>query len=158
MASDRTAQEGLELTELSPETMKRLQAKMPHWARTGNPVDTERLFETFGSNTSLMFALDTIVKDANVEMVDFLLVALPQFQFDLTRTVAEIREKPATAGKPVAVHTTGMKELVTKATALLEENRIPVYPTIERAASSLAVTCGYACCRCAQPNAFELSN
>jgi len=78
-------------------------------------------------------------------MVALFIVALPQFQFDLTRTIAEIREKLVTAGKPVAVHITGMKELVAEATDLLEENKIPAYPSIERAVTSLAATYRYAC-------------
>lgn len=144
MASDRAAREGLELAELSPETVKRLQAKMPPWARAGNPVDAEPLFETLGPDASLRFALDTVSKDEHLDMVALFIVALPQFQFDLTRTIAEIKEKLATANKPVAVHITGMKELVAEATDLLEENRIPVYPSIERAVTSLAATCRYA--------------
>ena len=144
MASDRAAQEGLELTELSPETIKRLQAKMPSWARAGNPVDAEPLFETLGPDASLRFALDAIAKDANVDVVALFLVALHQFQFDLTRTVAEIKENLAAANKPVAVHITGARELVTEATTLLEENQIPVYPSIERAVSSLAAAYRYA--------------
>jgi len=144
MASDRAAQEGLELSELSPEIVDLLQAKMPPWARAGNPVDAEPLFETLGPDASLRFALDTISKDGHVDMVALFIVALPQFQFDLTRTIAEIREKLATANKPIAVHITGMKELVAEATDLLEENRIPVYPSIERAVTSLAATYRYA--------------
>jgi len=144
MASDRAAQEGLELTELSPETINCLQGKMPPWARAGNPIDAEPLFETLGPDASLRFALDAIAKDANVDLVAFFLVALPQFQFDLTRTVAEIKENLAAANKPVAVHITGARELVTEATTLLEENQIPVYPSIERAVSSLAAIYRYA--------------
>jgi len=145
MASDRASTEGLELPELSPGTIRRLQAQMPSWARAGNPVDAEPLFETLGPDASLGFSLDTISKDGHVDMVALFIVALPQFQFDLTRTIAEIREKLATANKPVAVHITGVKELVAEATALLEENKIPVYPSIERAIASLAATYRYAC-------------
>jgi len=144
MASDRAAHDGLELAELSPETIKHLQAKMPLWARAGNPVDAEPLFETLGPDASLRFALDTISEDEHVDMVALFIVALPQFQFDLARTIAEIRAKLATASKPIAVHITGMKELVAEATDLLEENRIPVYPSIERAVTSLAATYRYA--------------
>jgi len=144
MASDRAAAEGLELADLSSQTIMNLQAKMPPWARAGNPVDAEPLFETLGPDASLRFALDAISKDEKVDMVALFLVALPQFQFDLMRTVREMKEKLTATGTPVAIHVTGMRKLVEEATALLEENGIPVYPSVERAVSSLAANHRYA--------------
>jgi len=144
MASDRAAAEGLELADLSSQTIMNLQAKMPAWARAGNPVDAEPLFETLGPDASLSFALDAISKDGNVDMVALFLVALPQFQFDLMRTVGEMKEKLTATGTPVAIHVTGMRKLVEQATALLEENGVPVYPSVERAVSSLAANHRYA--------------
>jgi len=144
MASDRASAEGLELAELSQQTIKHLQAKMPPWARAGNPVDAEPLFETLGPDASLRFTLDAISKDESVDMVALFLVALPQFQFDLTLTVAEMKEKLTAARTPVATHVTGMRGLVEEATALLEENGIPVYASIERAVSALAANHRYA--------------
>lgn len=142
MAADECSKYGLELTNLSEETLNQIERDMPSWATVNNPVDIEPLFEAVGPEASMRIALEAVLEDKDVNSVIILFVAVPRLIpfFNVKNVVKEITEnivKKHLEHKPILTHFIGFKDTVDFWTVQLEGKDIPVYSSIERCAKSL---------------------
>jgi len=141
MSADSCNMYGLSVTDLSKNTLTRLQSNLPSWARAGNPIDAEPLFERIGAESSIRLALEASLEDDRVDCVSLVLVSMPVFDFDISRLISEFKSKYPE--KPIAVHIIGLKESVDFHTRKLEELGVPVYPSIERSIAALSALYRY---------------
>lgn len=131
IATDVVERSGMQMAGFTPETIERLQAKLPAEANVFNPIDV------IGDATSARYriALEAALADSNVDGVVVLLT--PQAQSDLIETVQVIVELSRNQPKPVTTSFMGGYSLG-PALELLNQNRIPNYLFPERAVQSLA--------------------
>jgi acetyl coenzyme A synthetase (ADP forming)-like protein len=138
IAADNCSEYGLELAQLSSETMRRIKENMPSWANVNNPVDIEPLFENVGPEESLKISVEAVLEDENVDSVIVIFVAVPRIvpYFEIKRAVRYLKAKN-TAQKPILAYLLGYKEIVDSWTMQLEEEKIPVYSSIEKCVKAL---------------------
>jgi len=141
MSADSCSGHGLSVIELSKSTTTRLQSNLPSWARAGNPIDAEPLFERVGAESSIRIALEAALEDDRVDCVSLVLVSMPVFDFDISRLISEFKSKYSE--KPIVVHIIGLKDSVDFHTRKLEEIGVPVYPSIERGIAALSALYRY---------------
>lgn len=138
MAADECVKHGLELADLSDETLGRIRSGMPSWAVVHNPVDIEPLFEVIGPEESIRVAIDAAFEDSNVDSVVVLFVAVPRLipMFNVKNIAYNIVER-SRQNKPMSTHLIGFKDTVDLYTTQLEEEGIPVYSSIERCVQAI---------------------
>ncbi|MEM3823906.1 MAG: CoA-binding protein [Candidatus Bathyarchaeia archaeon] len=138
IAADHCSEYGLELAQLSSETIKKIRENMPSWANVNNPIDIEPLFENVGPEESLKISVEAVLEDENVDSVIVIFVAVPRIvpYFELKRAVQYLKAKN-TAQKPILTYLLGYKETVDSWTTQLEEEKIPVYSSIEKCVKAL---------------------
>jgi len=138
IAADNCSEYGLELAQLSSETMRRIKENMPSWANVNNPVDIEPLFENVGPEESLKISVEAVLEDENVDSVIVIFVAVPRIvpYFEIKRAARHLKAKN-TAQKPILAYLLGYKEIVDSWTMQLEEEKIPVYSSIEKCVKAL---------------------
>ena len=136
MSADSCRRYGLIVIDLSKTTLTRLQSYLPSWARAGNPIDAEPLFERVGAESSIRLALEAALEDERVDCVSLVLVSMPLFDFDISGLISELKSKYPE--KPIAVHIIGLKGSVDFHARELEERGIPVYPSAERSIAALS--------------------
>jgi acetyl coenzyme A synthetase (ADP forming)-like protein len=138
IAADKCSEHGLELAQLSDETIKRIRENMPPWANVSNPIDFEPLFESVGPEESLKIVVEAVLKDKSVDGVIIIFVAVPRIvpYFEIKKTIKYIKDRNF-AQKPILTYLLGYKETVDSWTAQLEEEKIPVYSSIERCVKAL---------------------
>jgi len=141
MSADSCSRYGLSVVDLSESTLTRLQSNLPSWARAGNPIDAEPLFERVGAESSIRLALEVALEDDRVDCVSLVLVSMPVFDFDIGRLIPEFKSRYPE--KPIVVHIIGLKESVDSHTRKLEELEVPVYPSIERSIAALSALYRY---------------
>ncbi|MGB9713401.1 MAG: acetate--CoA ligase family protein [Candidatus Bathyarchaeales archaeon] len=138
MAADECAKHGLELAPLSSETLNRIRSQMPSWANVSNPADIEPLFEKVGPEESVKIAVEAVLEDKNVDSVAILFVAVPRLiQFFNVKSAIRFLREINTERKPILTYLLGFKEMVDSWTAQIEEEKIPVYTSIERCIEAL---------------------
>lgn len=138
MAADECAKQGLELAPLSNETLNKIRSQMPPWANVSNPADIEPLFEKVGPEESVRIAVGAALEDKNVDSVVILFVAVPRLiQFFNLKNAIKFLKEMNTERKPILTYLLGFKELVDSWTVQLEEEKIPVYTSIERCIEAL---------------------
>ncbi|MEM3725383.1 MAG: CoA-binding protein [Candidatus Bathyarchaeia archaeon] len=138
MAADECARQGLELAPLSNETLNKIRSKMPSWATVSNPADIEPLFETVGPEESIRIAVEAALEDKNVDSVVILFVAVPRLiPFFNVKNAAKYFKEKNSEKKPILTYLLGFKEMVDSWTTQLEEEKVPVYSSIERCIEAL---------------------
>jgi acetyltransferase len=117
--------------------VKTLREKLPEYATVHNPLDLvgDADVERYRS------ALDAVSSDPNVGII--LVIVLLQTSFIESDVVDAITESQVTYGKPTVVCTIG-GEFTQILVKMLEENRIPSYPTPERAVNAINALIQYA--------------
>jgi len=137
--------EGLSVPELSAETMKLMQQRIPAIGSiTGNPLDS---FEIFSNPQHVSEIVDMVSKDPAISMIVIdRLIQRKAFHImdmtDMTEKTVEIL-KPVSRLKPTVVTVEsdgGDLELGQKGTTMRRifcENGIPAFPSTERAARAL---------------------
>ncbi len=135
VATDAVIMNGLELAELSKETLKELKSFLPSYATMNNPVDLT------GDATSERYqlALDALLRDREVAGV--ICIALLQIP-TITDDIIDVLRDSKIHGKPVVVNATGGAYTRERARKL-ESFGIPVYQTPERAVKSMAMLYNY---------------
>jgi acetyl coenzyme A synthetase (ADP forming)-like protein len=130
ISADETSKLGLKLANFSPETLKRLQEKLPDYAIPHNPLDLVGDADV----ERYRFALNAVSSDSNVGIV--LVIVLLQTSYIESDVVDAITEAQATYGKPTIVCTIGgdFTQMLVK---MLEEDHIPSYVTPERAVNAI---------------------
>lgn len=126
MAADRAADLGVRLAELAPQTLVRLQEKLPPTWSHGNPVDV------IGDATATRYR-DAVAACLEDEGVDGVLVMLtPQAMTRPTEAAAAVVEVAKAAQKPLIGCWMGQAQ-VAQGRALFKEARIPCFSTPEPA-------------------------
>ncbi len=138
IAADKCQEYGLELAQLSSETVRRIKENMPSWANVNNPIDIEPLFENVGPEESLKISVEAVFEEESVDSVIIIFVAVPRIvpYFEIKRAVQYLKAKN-TAQKPILTYLLGYKETVDSWTAQLEEEKIPVYSSLEKCVKAL---------------------
>lgn len=135
VATDAAINYGLELPELSSETVKTLKQVLPKYGIAKNPVDltgdatVERYEKT----------LEAVLKDKSIAgVVCIVLMQIPTLSDDIVNVLREAK----VYGKPITVCSAG-GDYVLERSRKLERFGIPVYPTPERAVKALSVLYEY---------------
>jgi acetyl coenzyme A synthetase (ADP forming)-like protein len=130
ISADEVSKLGLKLANFSPETLKRLQEKLPDYAIPHNPLDLVGDADV----ERYRFALNAVSSDPSVGII--LVIVLLQTSYIESDVVDAITESQATYGKPTIVCTIGgdFTQMLVK---MLEEDHIPSYVTPERAVNAI---------------------
>ena len=134
LATDAIEAAGLELAQLSEETIRALEAIVPSYGNATNPVDVTAAVMTEPG----MFerCLDVLADDLNVDAVVACFAVL--VGDDVTRIANALQSLRERTLMPVVVARTGASSLAPHAAALLAKARVPAYSTPERAVNALA--------------------
>jgi len=141
MAADYSAEYGLEVAELSDETVKYIESYLPSWIKVKNPFDSEMLFESVGPEDCLKISIGGILGDKNVDCAVCVLPLTPMFTYDIETPINEIRKKHP--DKPLTINVIGSKDVVDLWTKQLENAGVPVYPSIQRCVRALGALSKY---------------
>ena len=136
MATDAVEMAGLQLAAVSPETVERLQTKLPPASNLHNPVDC--LGDADASRYN--FAAEAVLADPNVDSALALLT--PQTSTQPLETAQGVAASAARHGKPVLACFMGGGAMTTAIEALGGQ-RVPNYPYPERAVAALASMVNY---------------
>ncbi|MGQ9720308.1 MAG: acetate--CoA ligase family protein [Candidatus Jordarchaeum sp.] len=133
---------GLELTELSPETLNTIRKNSADWLKVQNPVDMFTACQNLGMIPAYNLFLESIVKN---DSVDCIILIIPHFPGYVEPRDAFNNIK---TNKPIIVTgtTAAMDDAViewTKSAQELEKRGIAVYPTPRRDARVLAALYNY---------------
>ncbi len=132
MAADAVAYHGLQMAELSAETMGELTNRLPNGASVHNPVD----MLASASPKDYAGCLQILAKDENVDMV--MVIAPPPPMFTALATAEALTAVIAAIGKPVAVSFMGSR-LVEDARQYLRQQHIPEFRFPEDGMAALAM-------------------
>ena len=135
MAADALERDGLSIKALSAGTLSVIREKSPVWASPSNPLDIEPLTETVGFVQGYTIGLEALLSDGGVDSCIVQHGSMFRTE-DQIRFVFEARERHPDV--PIAVCILGDQGVYDELFVLYERNRIPVYPTVERAARALA--------------------
>lgn len=137
MAADAVENAGLEFAGFLEATKQRLQSFLPAAANVHNPVDIlgDARAPVYGQ------ALETVLADESVDAVVVLLT--PQEMIDVEEAARIVSEVAGRFDKPVTASFIGA-DRVAKGIEVLQRNRVPHYPTPERAVESLQIMTEYA--------------
>jgi len=128
--TDRVEQEGLAMARVSAGTLERLRPVFPPWDMPANPFDLGVTMQ-FGNPVTVFetlvasLAADPGVDAAHLQIPD-LLLGLPRETFGMFFPLPE-------AGKPLVIWVAGMEPGDHETLAWLEDHRIPVFPSPEKA-------------------------
>jgi acetyltransferase len=136
MAADAVENIGLSFAGISPETQKKLREFLPAAANVANPIDIlgDAPAEVYGKT------LKIILEEKDVDGIVVLLT--PQAMIDVEESARQIVEASRGSEKPIAASFIGA-EKVSKGITILQTNKIPHYPTPERAVEALAMLAEY---------------
>jgi len=134
MASDACEDQGLTVPELDQVTLNRLMERLPPICSTKNPVD----LVANADPERYRFAIETVGRDPQIDGVLVILTPPDAIIPRGSTTIAhEIVPLPRVIGKPIVTAWMGGVE-VEEGIRVLEENRIPNFPTPERAVKAMA--------------------
>lgn len=135
VATDEAVRIGLEVPELSKESIKNLEKFMPAYATKKNPVDLT------GDATTERYekALSVVFKEKEIAGVVCIgLMQIPTLKEDIINVLRECK----VYGKPMTICATG-GQWTTEKTKILESYGIPVYLMPERAVKSIKALYDY---------------
>ena len=137
ISTDEASELGLRMAKFGPETVRTLREKLPEYSTVRNPLDLVGDADVERYRT----ALNVVSSDPNVGII--LVIVLLQTSFIESDVVDAITESYVTYGKPTVVCTIGgdFTQILVK---MLEENKIPSYPTPERAINAINALIRYA--------------
>jgi acyl-CoA synthetase (NDP forming) len=136
ISSDEASRQGLKLAEFSPDTMNKVKASLPDYAPPHDPLDLVGDADV----QRYRVALDAVSADPNVGAI--VVIVLPQTSFIESDVVDAISEANVASRKPIIVCTIGgdFTQILSK---MLENDRIPSYPTPERAVKAMSALFRY---------------
>ena len=134
LAADALVEHGLELAELAPRTLAGLDAIVPAFGATANPVDVTA---TVMADPALFGrCLDLLVEDSGVDALLACFCVLTGDEAE--QVVGALGRVAARVPKPVFAARTGADHLAPGAAAALRAAGIPTFPTPGRTAAALA--------------------
>ncbi|PID35728.1 MAG: GNAT family N-acetyltransferase [Rhodobacterales bacterium] len=132
LAADRAGDMGIELAQLSPETIEKLNGKLPKYWSHGNPVD---ILGDAGAD-GYREAVKAVMADKNVDGVLALLI--PQAVTDATEAAQAVLDAlPKRRSKPVLASWMGQTS-VQEGRDLLSQNGVADFLTPERAVEAFS--------------------
>lgn len=136
MAADAVENIGLAFASIGEESKKKLKEFLPVAANTSNPVDIlgDAAANVYGK------ALKIVLEEEGVDGVVVLLT--PQAMIDVNEAAEQIVKAAKDSQKPVAASFIGA-HIVESGIEILQKNKIPHYPTPERAVEALSVLYDY---------------
>jgi acetyl coenzyme A synthetase (ADP forming)-like protein len=136
ISSDEASRQGLNLSDFSQSTIVTVKASLPDYALPHNPLDLVGDADV----QRYRVALDAVSADASVGII--LVIVLLQTSFIESDVVDAISEANVASGKPIIVCTIGgdFTQILGK---MLEDDRIPSYPTPERAVKAISALIRY---------------
>ena len=130
---------GLEVPDLKPETVQRLQEISLPFIRMRNPVDIWAAASVKGVEYGYQEGMEAVLKDPNIDAVVAILLlsritGIPSYDF-----IIELAKKYPE--KPILVSFSGDKECMDECKAYLEPRGIPTFPEIEQPFEVLSILC-----------------
>ena len=142
--SDLCTRLGLEIPELTPETIKRLQSASLPFIRIRNPIDISALIAAKGFEAGYRNGMEAVLKDPNIDSVVSILrlaegtgISSFDFLYDIAKKYPE---------KPVIISFSGDKKYMDACKERLEPLGIATFPEIEQPFEVLSILtkCRYA--------------
>ena len=120
---------GLDLAELSPETIKRLERLSPDWMPIKNPVDYWPAMEKNGPLVALKEGLSALYADPTVDgIIINLFAGMGAWSFDLLELMTVIKDRK----KPILTWLIGLKDTLEPTRIRMEKAGWPVFNEIHR--------------------------
>jgi 3-hydroxypropionyl-CoA synthetase (ADP-forming) len=136
--SDLCTRLGLQIPDLEPENLQRLQEISPSYIRMRNPVDIWAAASVRGVEAGYREGMEAVFRDPNIDaVVPILLVmrdTVPSLEF-----IVELAEKYPE--KPLFVAFAGDKEVMDECRDFLEPRGIATFPEIEQPFRALSILC-----------------
>ncbi|MDY6958446.1 MAG: CoA-binding protein [Halobacteriota archaeon] len=137
IGADRIQENGLNIAELSSETMMRMEKINPEWHLLTNPVDLWPAMEASGLD-ALNVAIKAVIDDEGVDALVLVLGLMAGVPVVDPKKLSRLK-----IDKPMLVSAIGNKDMVEEITKELEEIGFPVYSSIDRAVSALKAICAF---------------
>jgi acetate---CoA ligase (ADP-forming) len=134
VTADLLEDRGLQLADLSPETMAALKELFPPWMEPAHPVDLWPAVEQNGAAKVYIGAAEAILKDPAVDSMILETFAWEFGKPDYLMRIGEIKKK---YGKPVAMWQIGRSPLNEQYRTVAEDSGLPVFEEISRCAAFL---------------------
>ena len=136
MATDACVRYGLELAQLSEQTLTKLQEKLPPHASLQNPID----LIGDAQHDRYEAALNVVLEDPNVDAIVVLLT--PQAMTDIENIARVIVQASKRQSKPILACFMGLVD-ISAGVNILKENGVPAYSFPEDAVRALAAMVRY---------------
>jgi acyl-CoA synthetase (NDP forming) len=136
LAADTCVRLGLNVAELAPSTLKKLQGISQSWIRVGNPVDIWSAIQTHSLEDGYKVAMEALLDDPGVDSLVTILVITEDNPHPTLDFVPKLRDR--NPGKPVLIGVSGDKVSFDWAKKYLESQSVPVYLPVEGACEALA--------------------
>jgi len=136
IATDLCEMAGLELARLGPETTDTLRSVFPPWEVSPNPWDLGLTVQFHKPNRVYRTILDAALNDPQV---DALAIQLHPMAFLFPEELLEAFDRAKGMRKPIALWMAGMDPGRHEVLKSLEERRVVVFPSPEKAIRSLSV-------------------
>jgi len=135
IVTDLCQLEGFIITPLQPETRERLRPVFPSWEISGNPFDLGVSLQFHHPQKVYALLLESLVADPQV---DAIAIQLPPRAVNLPREFFQIFSQSLKAGKPIVLWLAGTWPGSSETLEWLEDQRIPVFPSPEKAIKALS--------------------
>lgn len=140
IAADCCHDNGLSLSELTPNTRSKLRTIFPPWEISANPFDIGLCSEFHSMSDVFTVLLTSLADDPSV---DGLAVQGSNFSPAYSDHLAKLLLRVIEKGKPVVTWVPNMSIANVELIRTLQSNRIPVYPSLERAIRALSALYRY---------------
>lgn len=132
MGADSVILEGLEMADLSDETLQKLRNITPEWHYLRNPVDLWPSIERAGADTAFKTIVEGLITDDNVDGIVVAVGVMRGFPLKWP-SMEQFYGK-----KPILVAVEGDREKGYKIIKILEEQKFPCYRSVQRAIRALS--------------------
>ncbi|RJP30665.1 MAG: hypothetical protein C4536_09565 [Actinobacteria bacterium] len=143
LVADACHRRGLPLPPPAEKTVRRASEGLPEWAQLGNPMDIWTATLQGSVEDAYRVILGAFAEQEDMHTILVVYTLVPESEFDGAEMLAEMRESHP--GKPVLACFLGASEVDRKRWfRSMEEKRIPVYDSIERAVGAAWALARYA--------------
>lgn len=136
--SDLCTRLGLQIPELEPENLRRLQEISPSYIRMRNPVDIWAAASTMGVEAGYREGMEAVLRDPNIDAVVPILLVMRDNMPSLGFIVELANKYPE---KTVLVSFCGDKLLMDESKEFLETRGVATFPEIEQPFEALSILC-----------------
>jgi len=142
LTTDLCEAEGLRLAEIDSATTEKLRSVFPPWNIPPNPWDLGLTVQFHEPTRVYRLILDAMINDPNV---DALAIQLHPMAFLFPGELLEVFGSSMAAGKPIALWLAGMDPGRHETLQLLEEKRLVIFPSPEKAVRALSALYQLSC-------------